>query len=60
MCIRECSAGDYWRGDSINKMVQRVYGTDTIVGNGWSSHMVGKKKDFKEKQKQLTDLNWDG
>lgn len=48
--------------DGIMKQecIQRVYGTDTIVGHGWSSHHMGKKKDFKEKQKELTDLNWDG
>ncbi len=48
--------------DGIMKQecIQRVYGTDTIVGGAWSTHIVGKRDDFKEKQQDLTELNGDG
>jgi len=51
--------------------IQRVYGSDVIVGRGWSSHYMKLKKvplkkgvsgitDYKHKQQDMTELNGDG
>ena len=40
--------------------VQKVYGSDEIVGRAWSSHYMKKEKDWKEKPQDLTELNGDG
>tara|TARA_B100001559_G_scaffold244530_1_gene207594 strand:+ start:211 stop:852 length:642 start_codon:yes stop_codon:yes gene_type:complete len=42
------------------ELIQRIYGSDKIVGRAWSSHFMKKKEDYKEKQQDLTELNGDG
>ena len=42
------------------ELIQRIYGSDEIVGRAWASHFMKKKEDYKEKQQDLTELNGDG